>query len=380
MILFGSIAGCFGNPGQADYALANEILARYATAWWHRGIRATVIHWSPWQLPDSGMVTTAIADQFAKQGVTLLTAEQGRFFFDREWVRPTAPEVIAGPCPYAFRETSPRLDGPMLPTDVHPLLRGGQLLALGKGEWRFHRTLDFHDVPYLDECRENDEPSLLPMVAVAYGIALLQHLFPHQAVGLTQWERVQRTQVPRSGMGWVIELHSLTSRQPNTRRFGLGMGPTVGAGPWYRGFASVQAEPPHWVPFEFTPLSCEPVSRSSIYAQLDDGPLFHKLTQVMRGIDQAVAHMTGTQGVSDEVMVLQPFVAVDQWVRWFAQGPSTQRSGIQRIGQIHGVPQPKGRFELRLEQRSQGNCFSVQQRDTQGIPIFLAQDIELTSL
>jgi acyl transferase domain-containing protein/NADP-dependent 3-hydroxy acid dehydrogenase YdfG len=84
MFLFSSVVAQEGNPGQADYAMANEILNHVACAEQaRRGDTCTVraIGWGPW---DGGMVTPALRDHFSSRGVSLLATEAGRRAFIAE--------------------------------------------------------------------------------------------------------------------------------------------------------------------------------------------------------------------------------------------------------------------------------------------------------
>jgi NAD(P)-dependent dehydrogenase (short-subunit alcohol dehydrogenase family) len=76
--LFSSAAGYYGNPGQADYALANEVLNKAA----HRlrsllpGCRVVAFDWGPWG-GGAGMVSPALERRFEERGVGLLPPEIG---------------------------------------------------------------------------------------------------------------------------------------------------------------------------------------------------------------------------------------------------------------------------------------------------------------
>ncbi|OHV45827.1 type I polyketide synthase [Pseudofrankia sp. BMG5.36] len=70
LVLFGSVAGAFGNPGQADYAAANEALTRLAaTARRRLDGRVVAVNWGAW---DAGMVGADLRELFLARGVTLL--------------------------------------------------------------------------------------------------------------------------------------------------------------------------------------------------------------------------------------------------------------------------------------------------------------------
>jgi acyl carrier protein/NAD(P)-dependent dehydrogenase (short-subunit alcohol dehydrogenase family) len=81
--LFSSIAGRYGNPGQADYAMANEVLNRVAwvLAATHPACRVSAINWGPW---DGGMVDEAIRAQFSQRGVPIVPVAIGVEGFVRE--------------------------------------------------------------------------------------------------------------------------------------------------------------------------------------------------------------------------------------------------------------------------------------------------------
>ncbi|MFB4426198.1 type I polyketide synthase [Streptomyces sp. QL37] len=81
--LFSSVAAVFGNTGQSDYAMANEVLHQVASAEQTRrpGCLVRCIAWGPWQ---GGMVTPALAAHFGRSGVPLIPLEQGAAAFTAE--------------------------------------------------------------------------------------------------------------------------------------------------------------------------------------------------------------------------------------------------------------------------------------------------------
>ncbi|MDI5943852.1 KR domain-containing protein, partial [Micromonospora sp. DH15] len=78
-VLFSSVAGTLGTPGQANYAAANtglDALAHHRSA---RGLAATSLVWGPW--PDAGGMTAD--DQRVRQAaLTPLTTEENLGLFD----------------------------------------------------------------------------------------------------------------------------------------------------------------------------------------------------------------------------------------------------------------------------------------------------------
>ncbi|MGW3951117.1 SDR family oxidoreductase [Streptomyces sp. NPDC004752] len=102
--LFSSVAAVFGNAGQSDYAMANEILGQVASAEQARrpGCLVRCIAWGPWR---GGMVTPALAGHFGRSGVPLIPLEQGAAAFTAE-LGGTAGEarvlLVAGDDPAAL--------------------------------------------------------------------------------------------------------------------------------------------------------------------------------------------------------------------------------------------------------------------------------------
>jgi acyl transferase domain-containing protein/NAD(P)-dependent dehydrogenase (short-subunit alcohol dehydrogenase family) len=81
--LFSSVAARFGNPGQCDYAAANEVLNKIGVEEARRRNDCLVrsIGWGPW---DGGMVTPALAAHFRSRGAELIPLESGAHAFVQE--------------------------------------------------------------------------------------------------------------------------------------------------------------------------------------------------------------------------------------------------------------------------------------------------------
>ncbi len=76
LVLFSSIVGVFGNIGQADYAIANEVLNKtaYKVKRENPECRVLSINWGPW---DSGMVTPELAQAFAERNMPVIPTSAG---------------------------------------------------------------------------------------------------------------------------------------------------------------------------------------------------------------------------------------------------------------------------------------------------------------
>jgi len=101
LCLFSSITARHGNPGQSDYAMANEVLNKVAAAEHNaRGGRCVTkaLGWGPWR---GGMVTPEIERRFAQRGVPLISQTAGATLFCEEICAGTqnGVELIVGAGP-----------------------------------------------------------------------------------------------------------------------------------------------------------------------------------------------------------------------------------------------------------------------------------------
>jgi NAD(P)-dependent dehydrogenase (short-subunit alcohol dehydrogenase family) len=83
--VFSSVAGRYGNSGQADYAMANAIMSRMARDEAARRSPACVVRalsWGPW---EGGMVTPELRSHFAARGVPLISMDRGVAAFMQEF-------------------------------------------------------------------------------------------------------------------------------------------------------------------------------------------------------------------------------------------------------------------------------------------------------
>jgi|CXWL01.1.fsa_nt_gi acyl transferase domain-containing protein/NAD(P)H-dependent flavin oxidoreductase YrpB (nitropropane dioxygenase family)/NAD(P)-dependent dehydrogenase (short-subunit alcohol dehydrogenase family) len=103
VVLFGSVAGRFGNPGQTDYAAANEVLNRLAWSLHRRwpATRVLTINWGPWR--GTGMASEATVELLRARGVHPIAPAAGRRFLVDELVAGGIDdcEVVAGVGPWA---------------------------------------------------------------------------------------------------------------------------------------------------------------------------------------------------------------------------------------------------------------------------------------
>jgi acyl carrier protein len=141
-VLFSSVAGTLGSPGQANYAAANAALDALAQQRRAAGQTALSLAWGPWA-QDAGMtgaLTEADIKRMADSGSAPLTVPQGLALFDA---------AIA-------------TDEPVLvPLAVRPATRGGAVHPLLRGLVRTQRRRPSADaapaVPVVDRLAGLDE-------------------------------------------------------------------------------------------------------------------------------------------------------------------------------------------------------------------------------
>ncbi|MFM2060662.1 MAG: hypothetical protein RLZZ507_332 [Cyanobacteriota bacterium] len=76
LVLFSSVTGFYGNIGQSDYAIANEILNKSSHQFKknYPNSHVVAINWGGW---DSGMVTPQLKKAFAERGIDIIPVDIG---------------------------------------------------------------------------------------------------------------------------------------------------------------------------------------------------------------------------------------------------------------------------------------------------------------
>ena len=112
LILFSSVAGFYGNIGQTDYAMANEILSKAAHLFKtnHPKTKVSAINWGAW---DAGMVSPELKKQFEAAGVSLINSQGGAAMFVNEFnnaYQNQAQVIIGGTLPPLSSDTDKALE------------------------------------------------------------------------------------------------------------------------------------------------------------------------------------------------------------------------------------------------------------------------------
>jgi NAD(P)-dependent dehydrogenase (short-subunit alcohol dehydrogenase family)/acyl carrier protein len=166
VMLFSSVSGFFGNPGQVDYSAANEVLNRMArrlkNVW---PGKVVALNWGPWD--GAGMVTPEVARQFAERGVPLVTVPAGRHAIAHELLHPAGRDVrvLVGPGPWVVE--ADRLAADLATAPVHtPLLAGQTVRRLPGAVIEARVVLDPARQAFLQDHRIDGKPVLPLTVAL----------------------------------------------------------------------------------------------------------------------------------------------------------------------------------------------------------------------
>ena len=156
LILFSSVAGFYGNIGQADYSLSNEILNKLAhhLKLSHPGCQVLSIGWGPW---DGGMVTPQLRRIFTKKNIPLISIEEG--------TRALA-ELLA-----SHQENPQRVIG-------NPLPLPPRILSEDLKQYRITRNLSLEANPFLSDHVIGGYAVLPTVCAVAWFINSCEALYP----------------------------------------------------------------------------------------------------------------------------------------------------------------------------------------------------------
>jgi len=157
LVLFSSIVGFYGNAGQADYAMANEILNKTAHYIKRKYPTCHVVSigWGPW---DSGMVTPELKRAFEEHNVHVIPADAGANILVQE-LMPSESEpvqVLVGDSP------------PRPPEGVGQELR----------QYEIRRKLSLDANPFLNDHRIGAHAVLPATCAATWIASACEQLYP----------------------------------------------------------------------------------------------------------------------------------------------------------------------------------------------------------
>ncbi|MEH1841762.1 MAG: SDR family NAD(P)-dependent oxidoreductase [Nostoc sp.] len=157
LVLFSSVTGFYGNIGQSDYAIANEILNKSGHIFKQQypSCHVVAINWGAW---DSGMVSPELKKAFAERGIEVISVEAGTQMLVNE-LHPT------------YRENTQVVIG-------SPLVPLARELDSELCTYRMRRRLTVEENPFLLDHVIAGSPVLPATCALSWMIDSCEQLYP----------------------------------------------------------------------------------------------------------------------------------------------------------------------------------------------------------
>jgi len=396
ILAFSSVAGRFGNAGQADYSAANDLLCKLcsATRRTNAAARALAIDWTAWA--DIGMAARGSIPQImAAAGIEPLPPEVGIAVVRRELLAGTSGELVIGTrLGTLVEELDPSggLDqaraAAALAARERPLVMiGGLTAAPLYGDILAETTLDPHEQPFLYDHQIEATP-VLPGVMGSEAFAELAALLaPGMRVAAIANERFSspfkfyRDQ-PRTlylsvtvrpdgdGLLAHTELRSvLKAPKPGlpeqvTRHFSADLRLT-------RAPAELPEPAPLWPAAE-----ARVVGRADIYALYFHGPAYQVLERVLLEEGRAIGVMAadlppasapaGADQLVDPLLVELCFQTAGIWQAAF-QGVLALPAEVETLNVYREPPAAGTALYAVVTPVADGSAFDAQVRDAAGL-------------
>jgi NAD(P)-dependent dehydrogenase (short-subunit alcohol dehydrogenase family) len=157
LVLFSSVVGVYGNIGQADYAIANEVLNKTALLLQQHNPNCHVvsINWGPW---EAGMVTPELKKAFEARGVEVIPVEVGARMLVQELL-PQADamtQVVVGKFPS------------ISPEPLQPELK----------QYQIRRKITLESNPFLFDHQIGENPVLPATCSATWIVNACEQLYP----------------------------------------------------------------------------------------------------------------------------------------------------------------------------------------------------------
>lgn len=270
LVLFSSAAGFYGNPGQADYAMANEVLNRaaYAVQRAQPACRVVSLNWGPW---DGGMVTPALKERFQRRGISVIPLDGGaQLLMDALCADSGAVQVVAG----APWRSAPPARAPVRQT------------------YRVRRRLTLAANPFLRDHVVGGTPVLPLMCAMSWLAGTCEQLHPGHTFFAAENVRVLKGIVFDEGLAdeYILEVVASPGDGGTVVCDATISSESSGGSPRYHyagrltlvRSAAERLEPPRFDRFDLTPDNTA-IPGTTLY---EDGTLFHG--RAFRGVDRVL--------------------------------------------------------------------------------------------
>lgn len=305
LVLFSSVAGFYGNIGQTDYAIANEILNKSAhlVKQHHPSCHVVAINWGPW---DKGMVTPQLKKALAERNIEILPVEFGTKMLVNELNdanHSTTQVVIGSPIIPEVEKLEPKLQ-----------------------TYRIHRKLTLEANPFLHDHVIAGYPVLPAMSSITWGVNLCEQLYPGYKFFTSSDLRVLKGIVFDETLAgeYVIELVEL-AKTPQEIEFSTKVSSKNKAGKTHYHYSSKvkllrQIPPaPHYDAMDLSSDGTITETGVQFYqngdASLFHGPGFQGVTRVLNITPQKITTECLWQGISDReqgqypVQTFNPYIS-----------------------------------------------------------------------
>ncbi|MFO7681677.1 MAG: SDR family NAD(P)-dependent oxidoreductase [Chloroflexota bacterium] len=322
LVLFSSAAGFYGNVGQADYAVANDILNKTAhyVKQQHPHCHVVAIDWGPW---DGGMVTPALKQLFAERNIQVIPVDVGAWLLANELSaanHAVCQTVVGGPLAFP--------DG-----DLHGSLR----------VHRIHRFLSEAANPFLQDHVIGGHAVLPTVCAIAWMGSVCEQLYPGYTLASCDNYQVLKgivfDETHPEIKEYLLELEETQKADGEIRFKALVSSQTDAGKPrfHYRAEISLRAhlpEAPYYAAFDPSPTT--PIDKATLYQNgaLFHGPAFQGVAEVLNVSPDKVTMRCELAPLSDReqgqfpVQSFNPFIADGQfqsmviWARHFHEAGS----------------------------------------------------------
>uniref|UniRef100_UPI0026019099 SDR family NAD(P)-dependent oxidoreductase n=1 Tax=uncultured Shewanella sp. TaxID=173975 RepID=UPI0026019099 len=204
--LFSSAAGFYGNAGQSDYAMANEILNKAALQLHHSHPHMKVMsfNWGPW---NGGMVNPALKKMFIERGVYVIPIDAGAQLFNDVLLndnmsRPDAVQLLVGSSMQGStqeeNETSKQVESTAAKkpnaSDVDQSQHSPAPMASifnGNEKLTFTQVLNLADIPFIEDHCIAGKPVLPTVCAIQWMKQITLSLFKQNATSIKLESNVQ---------------------------------------------------------------------------------------------------------------------------------------------------------------------------------------------
>jgi len=342
LILFSSIVGVYGNIGQTDYAIANEVLnkAAYQVKRENPDCRTISINWGPW---DSGMVTPELRRAFAARNMALIPSDLGAEWMVNELTSTNTVEE----------------DPIQIVIGAIPTRPAGQLSSSLR-DHLISRKLTLEANPFLLDHKIGDH-SVLPATCAASWIAnTCEQLYPGYTLFQMEDFKVLKGIVFNETLAkeHILEIKETEKISGEKIQFSAKICSHLNNGkPLFHYTADVvllknlPPAPPHELPIHFNNIEQEHIQSDALY---HDGTLFHgpSFQGVKRVLDVSKSRIVLECHLPDifaegqgqfPVQTSNPFIydAIVQslliWTQHFVQTPCLP-SHLERLTQYRTIP------------------------------------------